>query len=272
MDWRTAGIATKHGKETLMRETFHKIRVDLQKADYDTDLLGTFSGEVSRTLSQSEAAITKAQIAINDLGVDVGLGSEGSVTAHPTVPFLHINIETLAWIDKKQDLELLVSFQTTDIFVRRQEIASELDVDDLVTLFDLPNHAVILSNLKKDAVFKGIRSHDQLDDAIVKMKNLSKTFNIETDLRAHFSPSRQKNILHCAQKLVAALETRCPSCDSQGWMVVSNTYGLPCQICLGEVNSALKSEVYGCPKCSFRAEKPVSEGIADPRFCDLCNP
>jgi len=53
----------------------------------DTDLLGTFSGEIERELSPMDAARQKCLLAMELTGADLAVASEGSFGAHPLLYF-----------------------------------------------------------------------------------------------------------------------------------------------------------------------------------------
>jgi len=68
-------------KEALLRPCYSKaLNWQVVSTDaFDTDQLGTFSGETSRTLSPSDCAARKAHLACELTGLSMGLGSEGSL-------------------------------------------------------------------------------------------------------------------------------------------------------------------------------------------------
>lgn len=81
------------------------LQVNLTNA-YDTDLLGTFTLDVPRHGSQLDAARKKAQIGLELLGTDLGLGNEGAFVADPYTGMLPWNIELVILIDQKHQLEI----------------------------------------------------------------------------------------------------------------------------------------------------------------------
>lgn len=71
---------------------------------------------------------------------------------------------------------------------------------------------------------KGLRSRDDIENAIAQAAELGLLGSLvfESDFRAMCSPSRQRNIEKCVEKLVRRLESRCPVCQSRGfgwWML-----------------------------------------------------
>ena len=102
-DGRKIVIATMHEKEKiigpLLENTFGMIPV-LAK-HFNTDLYGTFSGDIQRQGSQLEAARRKAIAALTLMDADLVVASEGSFGPHPSVPFFQSNLELIVLIDKK---------------------------------------------------------------------------------------------------------------------------------------------------------------------------
>nr|WP_255502149.1 DUF6671 family protein [Algoriphagus sp. AK58] len=101
-------IATKHGKERVLQPLFdEKLGVKSELAEgLDTDLLGTFSGEIERTLDPISTAKRKCELAMELSGADLALASEGSFGAHPSAFFLPANEEWLLLLDRKNQLEI----------------------------------------------------------------------------------------------------------------------------------------------------------------------
>lgn len=269
---RKVGLTTKHGKELLLKDLLLPLDFDLVAVEYDTDELGTFSGEISRSLSQQDTAIKKAQLAIELGGVSIGLGSEGSIGSDSAVPFLNSDIETLAWIDKELDYQLVVSHKSFEIFARQKSVNRNTNIDDLQEFFDLPRHSVIIKTSNYAFVRKGISSAEELELVVTQGLAKHQELSIETDCRAHLSPSRQQIIKECGNKLIAALNSSCPECSNPGWSVTGFEYGLPCEICGQEVRKVARAELYTCPKCPFTQYKALNLQVADPALCDRCNP
>lgn len=86
---RNLVIATKHKKEIVIAPLLEKeLNVKCFVADIDTDLLGTFTGEVQRTADPVETARQKCLMAIEKTGCDMAVSNEGSFGQHPSM-FLH---------------------------------------------------------------------------------------------------------------------------------------------------------------------------------------
>lgn len=100
---RTLFIATKHKKEEVIRPIFESsIGVKcIVPENFDTDLLGTFSGDIERSLSPVDAAREKCFLIVNNYGGELVVASEGSFFPHPVVGFFPINEEILLFLDIK---------------------------------------------------------------------------------------------------------------------------------------------------------------------------
>ena len=122
---------------------------------------------------------------------------------------------------------------------------------------------------------KGITERESLKRSIERSVALSDDglALIETDLRAHMNPTRQRVITRLAERLAQRLLQLCPHCNTPGWGIVDVARGLPCEWC-GEVTSLVSEYIYGCPFCSYREYKPHSDGLryAPAAQCPLCNP
>ncbi len=80
-------LNTLHFKSEALAEPFLKglgMRVVEQRGD--TDQLGTFSGEVERPGTMFEVLKKKCEMGIELSGFKLGLASEGSFGAHPSIP------------------------------------------------------------------------------------------------------------------------------------------------------------------------------------------
>lgn len=264
----TAALTTKHGKAAQITPAFAELGVSIQTVELDTDQLGTFSREVPRVGSQRDTAIKKARLGMAASRLPYGIASEATIGADPIVPFLNSTIEAIAWIDSELGFELVEFHRSLAIVAVRETITSGVELGEVLTRADFPNHALIAYS-DSGEVIKGIRDHSSLQDAL---KRLGGVVTIESDLRAHMSPSRQLAIAECAVKLVDRLRQRCAQCNTPGFGVIENLYGLPCESCGSKVVGALRGEVLGCAKCDFRQERTSDRKSAPARECGYCNP
>lgn len=274
---RTLVIATKHGKEQVLKPLFEEaFEMTCILADgLDTDVLGTFTGEVERTLDPLQTARRKCELAMELTGADLALASEGSFGAHPSAFFLPANEEWLFFYDRKNQLEIHARHLSTETNFSGEEIGSLEALEAFAEKAIFPNHALILRNQKDSflEIHKGITEQSLL---LELGQQLLKTYGVlyaETDMRAHFNPSRMKVIGKAAQLLLEKICSCCPSCSLPGFAVVSSQPGLPCSWCGTPTRSTL-SQTKSCTHCGHSEElvHPFGKTTEDPMYCDRCNP
>jgi hypothetical protein len=96
----TLALLTRHGKAAAVAGPLAEAGFAVHTVDdWDTDQLGTFTGEVPRPASQLEVAFMKARKAAELSGCRYGLGSEGSFGPDPFVSMSPWYVELLAWWD-----------------------------------------------------------------------------------------------------------------------------------------------------------------------------
>lgn len=271
---KLAVITTKHEKGRLVQPAFSALlNMAIQEIDFDTDTLGTFSGEVERVGTQLETAIKKARLGMSLSGNPYGIASEGSVGPDPHFIFISANIETMVFIDDTLGIEVIESYKSNDIVAAITSTEKD-NLTDFLLRADFPNHALIVKANKGQGVVKGIRDLNLLHTAIkeVKERSLDGEAIIESDFRAMSSPSRQKNISTLALKLANRLTQSCPDCSLPGWGLKTYSRGVECSGC-GEISpNAVRQELLGCVKCEYTALGTVINSTLDPSQCMACNP
>lgn len=86
-------IATMHRKDEVITPLL-KSELDLMPfvdSSIDTDLLGTFTGEIERKKDPLSTLREKCNIALTASGCDLAIGSEGSFGPHPFLYFTPAN-------------------------------------------------------------------------------------------------------------------------------------------------------------------------------------
>ena len=270
-------IATKHKKETVIAPIFEKELgvICVIPNNFDTDILGTFTGEIERKESSLATARTKCLLAMDLENCDLGIASEGSFGPYPFIFLAHADEEILIFIDKKNNLEIIVRELSLDTNFNATTIESFQNLVNLVKSAGFPEHAIILKNDKKEvtSIVKGIQSWELLEVSYNKLSANNSQVVAETDMRAMFNPTRMKVIEQVAIKLVEKINTLCPQCNTPGFGIVNAKPGLPCEWCNSSTKSTL-SYIYQCQKCQFELEKmyPKDKRTEDPMYCDFCNP
>jgi hypothetical protein len=244
----------------------------------NTDLLGSFSGEHLREKNEKETAIEKCRLGMKLLNKNLGIASEGSFGAHPHIPFLTANTETLVFIDDKRGLTLF----ETRIFLNTNHHAGVFDLESDLSPFLkkslFPSHALIVKpNIPqhKELIFKGINTLSELEKAISVscQDSLDGKAYIETDMRAHKNPTRLKNIESLGICLFQRIAQECPLCESPGFGLTNIQRGRPCNDCKTPT-SLITKEIWSCASCKHSEEIiPLDLPLfADPGNCPVCNP
>ena len=270
-------IATKHKKETVIAPPIEaSLGVTcFVNETFDTDTLGTFSGEIERKLDPLSTARHKCLLAMELSNCDLGIASEGSFGAHPSNPFASADDELLIFIDKKNDLEIVVRALSFDTNFDGKSITNEKRLLEFAERVQFPSHALILraSKHENNSILKGITSTNDLIKGFNKLLDTCGTVFAETDMRALYNPSRMKVIETATHKLVAKINSSCPECSLPGFGVTDIRKGLPCGLCRLPTASTL-SFVYQCEKCKYETEElyPNDKTEEDPMYCNYCNP
>ena len=113
---RTLLIVTKHEKQKVIGPILEKeLGVNCVVTDnFDTDILGTFTGEIERMDNPINTARHKCLMAMELANCDLAISSEGSFGPHPSLPFITAEDEFLLFLDKKNNLEIIVREISTE--------------------------------------------------------------------------------------------------------------------------------------------------------------
>lgn len=273
---RNLVIATMHEKEKVIAPILeNELGVKCVVAlNFDTDKLGTFSGEVERKDDPITTARTKCLLAMKVTNCDLAIASEGSFGAHPSVFFAQADDEFLLFIDQKNDLEIIVRELSMETNFNAAEIKSEKELLDFATKAMFPSHGLILR--------KHIHDYSNIKKGITNWKNLLEDYHelntdgttyVETDMRALYNPTRMQVIEKAALKLANKINALCPKCSCPGFGITDAKPGLPCEWC-GFPTSSTLSYIYTCQKCYFIKEEkfPNKKTKENPMHCDRCNP
>jgi hypothetical protein len=270
-------IATKHEKEKVIAPLLEEALgvVCFIQEDFDTDTLGTFTGEIERELDPISTARQKCLMAMEASNCDLGIASEGSFGPHPSLFFVSADDEFLIFLDKKNNLEIIVRELSTETNFNGSQIKNEQELLAFADLIKFPSHGLILRQSKTDNsdLVKGITSLEDLKRSFHLMLEKFSAVYAETDMRAMYNPSRMNVIENAAKKLVDKINACCPQCNIPGFGVTDSKKGLECSLCGSPTNSTL-SFISSCQKCTFKKEEmyPHKKTTEDPMYCDFCNP
>lgn len=270
-------LATKHKKEEVIRPSFEAelgcyIHVPAQ---YDTDLFGTFSGEIPRKLSAYETLIQKAKEAAQKFDYRYAIASEGSFGPHPYLYFAPGDTELMAFIDLENNLivaEIEISTETNYGYV---DITVRDTYQDFLEKAKFPSHALIVRALGGEKLYveKGVRDSRKLKTAIDKAFQFSNTVRLETDMRAMMNPLRMQVIKRLAIKLAKRIQQHCPQCHTPGFGKIATDGNLACSSC-GTPTELYQRKILSCLKCEYKVYRARDDGLqfADPQRCPYCNP
>jgi len=270
-------IATKHQKEQVIAPILEKeLGVScFTDENFDTDALGTFTGEIKRTLDPVSTAREKCLLAMKANNCDLGIASEGSFGPHPTLFFVNADDEFLIFIDTKNNLEVIVRELSTTTNFNGKPIESETELLLFAKDVGFPLHGLILRKSKNDTtdIVKGITNMEVLKKSFEKLYSKYNSVYAETDMRAMHNPTRMNVIEQATQKLVQKIQSTCPECHVPGFGITDAKQGLKCGLCGLPTKSTL-SYIYVCQQFSFTKEAlfPNNKTTEDPMYCDYCNP
>lgn len=279
---REAVLATRHGKLALIAPALARVAFMLRTVDVDTDVLGTFSGEVPRPGAPRDVAVAKARLAMRASGVPVGVASEGTIGPSPVVPFATADTELVALVDDSLGITVVGRHVSHELHVVGEDVRGDATPEELAALLARAGvgggpdgHHLIVRPAAgpPDPVVKAVGDPDTLEGAVARCAAASPDgrARVETDLRAHLCPSRRPAIVAAAEDLAVRLASRCPACASPGWGVVRAVPGRPCADC-GTPTRAARADVASCVACGEERERPRADLTpVDPAQCELCN-
>ncbi|WP_448567394.1 DUF6671 family protein [Thalassotalea ganghwensis] len=271
---KRVALLTKHGKEAQIAPVLRSIDFELELVDtFDTDTLGTFSGEIERTLSPLECAKKKARLACQLSKHDLGLGSEGSFGGGPLAGLMNWDTEILVLHDAKRNLDIVA---TESGPVNLTSFNGD-NVNQLKTMLSQvdENQAWIVK--VGDKIIKGIATVELLFSHLTEIgllansELLTQTISVTPDLRAMHCPQRQVYISQTAQQLVKRIESLCPECQAPDFWIRDRITGLPCQLCHAPTDLT-KAIIRKCLHCDHQHVENSTEKAADPYRCHWCNP
>ena len=269
-------IATKHNKEKVIAPILEKALgvTCLVNPEFNTDSLGTFTGEVERELDPISTVRKKCLLAMELNNCDLGIASEGSFGSHPSLFFVPADDEFLIFIDTKNGIEIVARELSTNTNFNGKYVANEKELLEFSEAARFPSHALILRKNENENVdiHKDITSLKELKVIFHSLIHKYETVYVETDMRAMYNPTRMSVIESATKKLVDKINSACPVCDFPGFDIIDIVKGLPCEQCNAPTQST-KKYIYGCLKCHHKEEKQNPNKTHEtPMFCDFCNP
>ena len=270
-------IGTKHQKERVISPIL-LMELGLESSvlvDLDTDVLGTFSGEIERKDNPLVTVRKKCELALDISGADLAIANEGSFGPHPASVFLPAGDEIIMLYDRKNNVEFVERELNTDTNFHGSVIKTEKQLQEFSRAVKFPTHAIILRKAKDDHSFvvKGINTVSNLNNTYNHLIQKYGCAYAETDMRAMYNPTRMNNIEKATIKLVNKIKSLCPHCNFPGFAITEVKPGLLCGLC-GLPTRSIKSHLYICQNCCYQKELmyPSHNQKEDPMYCDYCNP
>ncbi|WP_372771043.1 DUF6671 family protein [Pseudoalteromonas sp.] len=258
-------LATKHQKAPLIASELSCLNIEvIECSDFDTDALGTFTGDIERTLTPEKAALVKAQTACELMNAEWGLGSEGSFGGGPYPGIMNWNEEILCLYHR-------TTKQTVYAKACGPSLIEAINANSLIELERaLTKHSKQYWMLAhRDCTYKGLSAEQVIDFCL--QNKMTFPLCLTPDLRAMHSPERQMMIRKAAQDLVLRMQSCCPKCNAMNYVIKKAEKGLPCRQC-HLPTQRIKSYQKHCDECDWQEILFADNNQADPMYCQLCNP
>jgi hypothetical protein len=274
---KTFVVASMHQKAEAMASVLEKelgMRF-LGEVNVNTDLLGTFSGEVPRTLEPLDAAREKCRMALSEKDSSVAIATEGSFFPHPSIPFALLHTEHILFYFPQENFEFHVVHHTTQTNFNGKLLHSISEAVDFAKDCLFPSHGIIVKAGAEDVRFvkKDCSTWEELNQAIEKCLELHGQVYLETDMRAMRNPTRMEQIREATKKLATLLAQHCPVCEKPGFGKEKSLPGLECELCHAPTQLE-KRRIKVCSFCmhSEPAATSTAEMKASAMYCNFCNP
>lgn len=166
-------IATKHGKEAVLAPILEReLGVHCYSLpQFDSDIFGTFSGEVERLEDAMFTARLKCEKAMEMAQCDLAISSEGSFGNHPSFYFLPADDEIILLLDKKHNASFSSRELSIDTNFGAAEISTFDELIDFAKKSKFPTHGLILRKSKSSCenIIKGITDWTDLKESFLSL-------------------------------------------------------------------------------------------------------
>lgn len=272
------GLATMHAKERAVAPAFRRVLgADVVPvANLDTDVLGTFSGEVPRPDALVETSLLKAELVFRTMDVECAIASEGSYGPIDRLPLTASGVEVMAFVDRRRGVrfvETLATHRTNWKLLRFK--AGDPSIPIVLRSMGFPEYGVfVICSSNWDHPVKGLATEEEVIAAMNREaeKSDDKMAVLVTDMRAHRNPTRMKVVRALSWKLARRLQRLCPACGAPGFGHIESRRGLPCEAC-GDPTDWIDFEIDGCSACGHAAARPRKDGrrTASKLSCRSCH-
>lgn len=139
-------IATKHQKEKVIGPIFEQglACITYPSFGFDTDVFGTFSGEIKREKDPLSTCILKAKSAAASCNFDFVIANEGSFAPHPQFPFIPSDFEVMVFIDLKNDWIISEHLLSTETNYQQISLEKDSNYDNFLQQVGFPAHGLII--------------------------------------------------------------------------------------------------------------------------------
>lgn len=272
---RRALIVSKHEKEKVIAPAFEKsFGLKLYTSSFDTDTLGTFTGEIERSDDALTTLRKKCTLGMTIENFDLAIATEASFGSHPMIFFMPAHEEWMMFKDLKNNLEIVEKTLVTDTNFSHQKIENQNDLKNFANKIGFPQAGIILKFSNENSKFF-VKDLTTLEELIHHFESNQAKFecHAETDMRAMNNPKRMQVIEHLSHKLIEKINCHCPNCKTPGFGVIKAEKGLPCELCLMPTQSTLYL-LKVCQVCDHSEKQmfPNNKKYEEPMYCDNCNP
>jgi hypothetical protein len=223
--------------------------------------------------------VRKARAGMAQAGLKIAIASEGTFAPHAQIGILPAAIELMVLVDDERGAVISESLVSLATNFDRITVAPGDDLAAFLARVKFPSHGIVVRpNVSDNAaahVWKGLTTGEAVAAAVTRAAALSRdgVAVVETDMRAHFNPTRMASLGVLARKLADRVAHLCPRCSAPGYDVVERKAGLACLDC-GTPTSLVASEVLRCDVCGLEEERAPPHGLpgAAPMHCPSCNP
>lgn len=186
------------------------------------------------------------------------------------------NLEMVVLIDTVHNIEIVGVHRSYGTYAQGKVVTSVTEALDTARSWGFPAQGVIVrpSAKRYQPIYKNLTTEDELVTACTLLLKgfFARSLYIETDMRAHRCPPRQKLIQEATKHLIEQCQRSCPACTSPGFVLEQSILGLPCRHC-GHATDQTKEQQYRCARCQYTETRPVpGRTHADPDQCRYCNP
>jgi hypothetical protein len=269
-------LASKHHKEEAIRQPFlESFGAEIKVTnDFDTDVYGTFSGEIKRVGTPYETVVTKALDAMARYNCDYVIANEGSFGPHPYNFFIPADLELMVFIDRVKNITIVESELSTDTNFCQLDITHNQAYSEFLEKIQFGTHGLIVKDIDHDNVIaKGIKELPQLQEILNESFQSCEKIRLETDMRAMMNPTRMKVINSLAKKLIIRMKSTCVKCGVPGFGKTSVQGRLKCEHCHSETE-LYEHKVLSCIECEHKVVYRRDDGLtrASQVNCPSCNP